>query len=92
MRRVVLEAAIARRIMRRRDHNAVGKTRFPAFVVREDRVRDRGRRSILVVLREHDFHAVCSQDLQSGCESRHGEGMRIHAEEQRAIDLFMFSI
>ena len=42
VRRVVLETAVFRRIVRRRDHDAVGETGRPAAVVRQDGVRDDG--------------------------------------------------
>ena len=49
--RIVLESAIVRRIVRRRDHDAVGESRGAAAVVREDGVRERGRGRVAEVVR-----------------------------------------
>ena len=90
--RIVLEAAVMGRIMRRRDHDAIGKTCFPPAVVRQNRVGNGRSRGILVPRRKHDFHAVGRQHLQRAGKSRHGERMRIHAEEQRAVDLLLLPV
>ena len=49
VRRVVLEAAVFGRIVRRRDDDAVGEPAGAAAVVDEDRVRDRRRRRVFAV-------------------------------------------
>ena len=84
---VVLEAAVVRRIVRRRDDNAVGQppARAPA-VVAQDGVRYRGRRCVCVLLREHDVDAVGREHLDSGGAGRHRQGMRVEAEKERTTN------
>ena len=78
--------------MRRRDNDTVGDTCLAPAVVSENRAgNDRGR-GILISFGKHDLHAVCRQHLKSTGESRHGKGMRIHAEKQRSINLVLLSI
>ena len=86
---IVLEAAVMGRIMRRRDHDAIGKTCFPPTVVRQNRVGNGRGRGIFIPGRDHDFHPVCRQHLKRAGKSWHGEGMRVHAEEQWAVDLLL---
>ena len=85
---VVLEPAVVRRIVRRRNDNAVGQA--PAHgapaVVAHDSVRYRGRRCVRVVLGEHDVDAVGREHLDRGGARRHGQGMRVEAEKQRAAN------
>ena len=81
-----------RRIVRRRDDDAVGESGLAPAVVRENRVgNDRGR-SVFVSLCEHDFHSVGRQHLKRAGQRRHRERMRVHAEKQRAIDLVLLSV
>ena len=54
VRRVVLEAAVLGRVVRRRDDDAVGEPRRPPAVVGEDGVGDGGRRRVAVARVEHD--------------------------------------
>ena len=51
IRRIVFEAAILGRIVRRGDDDAVGETALAALVIGQDRVRDDRRRRIAAVLR-----------------------------------------
>jgi hypothetical protein len=89
---VVFEPAVMRRIVRRRDDDAVGESRLAPAVVSENRVGDNRRWGIFIPLRDHDFHPVCRQDLERTGKGRLGEGMRVHAEKQRAIDLLLLPI
>ena len=62
--RVVLEAAVLGRIVRRRDDDAVGEVLLAAAVVDEDGSRDDRRRRDAVVALDDGLHAVGRQDLQ----------------------------
>ena len=90
--RVVFEAAVMGRIVRRRDHDAVGESGLAPAVVGENRVGNGRGRGIFISLRDHDFHPVCRQHLQRAGKSRHGKRMRVHAEKQRAIDLLLLAV
>ncbi len=87
VRRVVFESAVVGRIVRRRDHDAVGAIFFAAAVVDQDRVRDRGRRREFAVGRNHDGHAVRGKHFERGFERRLRQRVRVGADEQRAIDV-----
>ena len=79
--RVVFEAAIMWRIVRRRDDDAVGESGLAPAVVGENRVGNRRRRGIFVPFRDHDFHSVGRQHLQRAGQRRDRERMRVHAQE-----------
>ncbi len=83
MRRIIFVAAILRRIVRRRDHDAVGMTAAPSLVVGEDRVRDDRRRRVAAVLVDHDVDAVGGKHLDRACQRRFGQRMGVDADEQR---------
>ena len=57
--------------------------------IAENRVGNGRGWGIFIPLRDHDFHPVCRQHLKRAGKSRHGKGMRVHAEQQRAIDLLL---
>ena len=84
MRRVVFVPAIFRRIMRRRDDNAIGKSARSALVVAQDRMRDDGRRRVAAALVDHDVDAVGGKHFHRARQRRLGERMGIDADEQRA--------
>ena len=89
--RVVLEAAVLGRVVRRRDDDAVGEigpARGPraVSVVAEDGVRDRrGRRVAVVGVDEHG-DVVGREDLERGRPRRLGQGVGVTPEEQRSVD------
>ena len=85
VRGVVLEAAILRRIVRRRDHDAVGEVILAAAIVNQNRPRDDRRRSHAVVLLNDGFHAVGRQDLERRALRGRGNRVRILAHVERAI-------
>ncbi len=85
--RVVLEATVMGRIVRRRDHDTVGQPGRAPVVVGENRMRDDRGRGVFVSLREHDLHSVGRQHLERAGKSRDRERVGVHAEKQRAIDL-----
>ena len=66
VRRVVLEAAVVGRVVRRRDHDAVGEPGRAAAVVGEDRVRDRRRRRVSSPSASIDLDAVRGEHLERG--------------------------
>ena len=86
VRRVVLEAAVAGRVVRRGDDDPVGGPATAAAVVGEDRVRDHRRRRRAVVGVDDDVDAVRAEDLDDRARGRLGERVRVAAEKQRAVD------
>ena len=83
MRRIVFVAAVFRRIVRRRDHDAIGEPIRPALVVGQDRVRDRGRGRIAAALVDHDVDAVGGEHFDGARQRGLGKRMRVDADEQR---------
>ena len=95
VRRVVLEAAVAGRVVRRRDHDPVrgGRVRpAAAAVVGEDRVRDRRRRRVAAVLVDHDVDAVAREHLDDRAERRLRQRVRVAAEVQRPARALLGSV
>ena len=92
VRRVVLEAAVLRRVVRRRDHDAVGEPAAPAAVVGEDRVRHDRRRRVAVrasTMTSTPFaastsSAVAKAGSESACVSI--------PDEQRAVDRLALAV
>jgi len=92
---VVLEAAVARRVVRRRDDDAIGQPAGAAAVVAEDRVGDRrgwrvARLAVGFAAAGVDtrLDAVGRQHFQRRDERRLGQRVGVHAHEQRAVDAF----
>ena len=86
MGRVVLEAAVGGRVVRRRDHDAVALVIGATTVVDEDGVRDDGRRRHAVVALEDRLDAFGRQHLERRPLRRAGEGVRVLAQEKRTVD------
>ena len=86
VRRVVFEAAILGRVVRGRDHDAVGEAARSPLVVGKNRVGDDGRRRVAELFVGHDLDAIGGENLQSAGEGREGQRVRINADEQRAVD------
>ena len=84
--RIVFEAAILGRIMRRRDHDAVGEAVCAALVGGEDGVRDHRRRRVAVMLVDHHLDAVGREHFQRARQRRLGQRMGVDADEQRTVD------
>ena len=82
--RVVLETAVAGRIVRRGDDDAVGQVAVAATVERQDGVADRGRRRVPVGRVDHRHDVVGRQHLQRRHPGRFGQRMGVAADEQRA--------
>ena len=87
VRRVVLEAAVARRVVRRGDHDAVGQAGagLPAAVGADDRVRDRRGRGVAVAGVDQHGHVVGGQHLERGRPGRLGQRVGVAADEQRPV-------
>ena len=90
--RVVLEAAIVGRIVRRRDDNAVRQPCIAAAVVSEYGVRNHRSGRVFVLIREHDFHTVGRQHFERAGTGRHRQRVRVDAEEQRAADALPLAV
>ena len=92
-RRVVLEAAVTRRIVGRGDDDAVGQPRSgvahagaaPRPVGDEDRQGDGRRRRPRAPGVDPDVDAVGDEDLDRGLLGGFGQGVRIAADEERAV-------
>ena len=90
--RIVLEAAVLRRIVRGGDDNAVGQSGFPPAIPSQDRVGDDRGRSVFIALGDHDLDAICRQHLQRGGAGRDGKGVGVNAQKERAVGSLAFSI
>ena len=75
IRRIVFKAAILRRIVRRRNDNAIGEAIATAPVVHEDRARDRGCGRVSVVPLDDRVHAVGGKDFERRALGRCGDRM-----------------
>ncbi len=89
--RVVLEPAVRRWVVRRRDDDAVGEPEglpgCAAGVVREDGVRDHRGGGGLPGRRDPGVHPVGGQYLQRAGERGCGQGVGVHTDEQRPVHL-----
>src|SRR6266540_1910447 len=85
-RRVVLEAAIFRRIVRGRDNDAVRETCRSPEVKGEDGVGDRRRRRIAAIAIDHGLYAICCEHLEGSCERWLGQRVRVFSDVQGAVD------
>ena len=82
VRGIVFVAAILRRIVRRRDDDAIGEPAGPALVVAQDRMRDDGGRRVAAARIDHDIDTVGGKYLYRARQRRLGQRMRIDADEQ----------
>ena len=86
VRRVVLEAAVLGRVVRRRDDDAVREMPGATAVVHEDRARDdRCRRHALIALDDR-LHAVGGEHLERRALSRLGQCVGVLPHVERAVD------
>ena len=90
--RVVLEAAVVRRIMRRGDDHAVGQPFGAALVVGKNGVGDDGGGGVAAILVDHHGHAIGGENLQRGLFGRDGERVGILAHEERAGDALLGAV
>ena len=86
IRRIVFESAIVRRIVRGRDHDAVGQAVRAPAIVGQDGVRQRRSGRIAARAVDHGVHAVGGQHFQRADPGGIGERVRVHGQEQRAAD------
>ena len=85
--RVVLEAAVLRRIVRRRDDDAVGEVPAAAAVVDEDRARDRPASGVKPSSRWITVSTPLAASTSSAVRcAGSGQRMRVLAHEQRPVD------
>ena len=85
MSRIVLEAAILRRVVRRGYDNAVGETLASPAIVHKDCPRDDRRRSHAVVLLNDGVHVIAGENFERRALGGPGKRVRIASHEQRAI-------
>ena len=85
-RRVVLEPAVRRRIVRRGNHDPVGQPGRATGVVAEDGVGDGGCGGVAVIPLDDDRHAVGREHLERRPFRGARHGMRVLAEEERPGD------
>ncbi len=83
--RIVFEAAIVGRIVRGRDHDAVGQSGGAPAIVAEHRVRQRRGRRVSQCLVHHHRDIVGRQHLERAGEGRLGESVSILGQEQGTI-------
>ena len=84
--RVVLEATVGRRVVGRRDDDAIGQPGAASVVPGQDGVGDARRRREAVGAVDAHIHAVGDQHLERGPEGRLRECVGVAAHEQRPID------
>jgi hypothetical protein len=92
VRRVVLDAAVLGRVVRRGDDDAVGEPAGAPLVPRQDGVRDDRGRRVAVVLGVTRLDVVGRQHLEGGALRRVGERMAVLAEEERAVDALLLAV
>lgn len=85
VRRVVLEPAVAGRVVGRSDHHTVGEVPLPAPVVAEDGVRDRRGRGVAVGRIDEHGHVIGGEHLDGGVPGRLRQRMGVGAEEERPV-------
>ena len=92
VRRIVLEATVVRRIVGRRDDDAVGEPRFSSAVVTQNRVGDGRSRRVGSSFRKHHLDAVSSKHFQRTCKCRLGQRMSVHPKEERTVNVLQFAV
>ena len=86
VRRVVLEAAILGRVVRGRDHDAVGQVRGASLISHENRARDDRRRREPAVALNDRIDVVGGQHFEGGVLRQRRQGVRVLAHVERAVD------
>lgn len=89
---VVFEATAFRRIVRRRDHNAVGQAASAATVVAKDGVGNRRCRGVLIIRRQHHLNAIGGQYFQCAGAGRRGQRVSVDTKKQRAVDALRLAV
>ena len=95
VRRVVLETAIGRRVVARRDDQPVGERGIPrwfAFVVVDDCDRDGRGRNVAVGCVNHGEHVVAGEHFESGAFGWSAERVGVFADVYRAVDVLAAAV
>ncbi len=91
VRWVVLDTAIFRWVMRRRDNDAISLC-ASRFVMLENRIGNSRRWRIAVILLHNDIHAVRCQYFQHGDDSGLGERVRVFTDVARASNAVLLTL
>ena len=83
--RIVFEAAVLRRIVRRRDDDAVGQTGLASAIVNNDGARNDRRRRHAIIALDDRFDAVGREHFERGALRGRGQRVRVLAHLKRAI-------
>ena len=92
VRRVVLESAIFRRVVRRRDDDSIRRPIARPLIPREDRAGDDRRRREAVVLLDDRLHAIRGEHFESRLLGWRGQRVRVLADVERTVDAVLPSI
>ena len=92
VRRVVLETAAFRRVVRRRNHHAIGQPGSTATVVANNGVGNGRGRGVFIVRGNHGVDTIGGEDFQRTSTRRGGQGVGVDADEQRTIDPFELAV
>ena len=86
VRRVVFEAAILGRVVRRRDHDPVGQVRGASVIAHENRAGDDRRRREPAVALDDRIDVVAGQHFEGGILRQRRQRVRVLAHVERAVD------
>ena len=92
VRRVVFDAAVARRIVRWRDDDAIGARRLLVAVMDQDGARNDRRRRVAVIALQPRLDPVGRQHFQRAALRRLRQGMGVLAEKQRPGDALSLAV
>ena len=84
MRWIVFVPTVFRRIVRRRNDDAVRQAIVPPLIVSQDRTRDDRSGRITGALVDHDIDAIGREHLDGACQRRLGERVCVNADKERA--------
>ena len=97
--RIIFKPTIPRRIMRRRNHNAVGTLRIGAShptrqarIIGQNRMRHRRRRGIAAPVVDKHLHVISQQHLHGGNLRRLAQRMRIPPNKNRATNTLRITV
>ncbi len=90
--RIIFEAAVFRRIVRRRDDNAVGQTGFASAIVNNNGAGNNRRWRHAIGALNDRLDLVGRQNFQRGALRRGGQRVRIFAHLKRAVDVLAAAV
>ena len=90
--RIVFDATILRRVVRRRDDDAIRKPGNAATVEGKNRMRNYRGGGVFILCCDHDLHAICRQHFDCTGIRRSGQRMRVDAEEQWTINALRVAV